>query len=431
MRLKNRLESNENGCFKTKNIRYAYSERFKLPVPVKVSDSEPRVPEKTPVCPQNIRPLLEMMIEVTRVENFEVDESPQYLTITRPENINEEKKLPVVVWIHGGSYEVGCGDLPTTDPSTWVKEQNIIVVSVSYRLGLFGFLGSGESRPPNLGLLDIFEALKWIKSNIEKFGGNPENITLFGQSSGGDAAAHLMIADGAENLFDRVIIQSAPLGLRHNRKNMSAEFAKKTQHIINEADVFKMVEDYNSMVPSLIKYGLKAGMPFGLQYGFAPLCTEEEVLDRWKKVAKKYDVLIGMNNDETAFFLGTSEVINKYARKGIGKKLLKKSIESTTEKIYGRPAKQFAENYAEGGGNVYLFRIHSALKNNSLAAAHCFDLPLVFGNESAWKDAGLIKDIPWSYIDKMGKEIRKVWADFARTGSIGEDRPEILKINKV
>ena len=105
---------------------------------------------------------------------------------TCPEKLAEGEKLPVIVWIHGGSYEVGCGTLPTTDAGTWVKEQNIIVVSVSYRLGLFGFLGNTETRPPNLGLLDIIEALKWIKKNIESFGGNSNNITLFGQSSGGD-----------------------------------------------------------------------------------------------------------------------------------------------------------------------------------------------------------------------------------------------------
>jgi para-nitrobenzyl esterase len=91
------------------------------------------------------------------------------------------KKLPVVVWIHGGSYEIGCGDLPTSDPSVWVKEQNLIVVSITYRLGLFGFLGGNEERPANLGLFDIMESLKWIQKNIHSFGGNPENITLFGQ----------------------------------------------------------------------------------------------------------------------------------------------------------------------------------------------------------------------------------------------------------
>jgi para-nitrobenzyl esterase len=423
----------ENGLIIAPHIRYASSERFGMPVALSTSDPSRKIPGKIPVCPQNIRPLLEKMIEITHIENFEVDESPQYLSITCPEKIPEGEKLPVIVWIHGGSYEVGCGTLPTTDPGIWVKEQNIIVVAVSYRLGLFGFLGNGESILPNLGLFDIIEALRWIKKHIASIGGDPGCITLFGQSSGGDAAAHLIAAEGVENLFHRLIIQSAPLGLRKGRKKMSAEFARKTAALRKETDLVKMVEGYKPLVPSLLKYGLKAGMPFGLQYGFAPLCKENEVESRWKQHAKKYDILIGMNDEETAFFLSVSEVINKYASKGLGKKLLRRSIRFTTEKIYGKPAKRFAENYAQAGGNVYLFRIYSRLKNNPLAAAHCIDLPLIFGRETAWKASGLIKDIPWSYIDQMGKQLRKIWADFARTGQIAEDAdiPAILKIKKI
>src|SRR5688572_18467703 len=149
----------ENGVIRARNIRYAHSERFKIPVALTISNVDALPPDKTPVCPQNIRPLLERMIGITQIENFKVDESPLYISITRPEKMGVNEKLPVIVWIHGGSYEVGCGDLPTTDPCTWVKEQNIIVVSVSYRLGLFGFLGNSDSRPPNLGLLDIIEEI--------------------------------------------------------------------------------------------------------------------------------------------------------------------------------------------------------------------------------------------------------------------------------
>uniref|UniRef100_A0AAU6WNV1 Carboxylic ester hydrolase n=1 Tax=Chryseobacterium endophyticum TaxID=1854762 RepID=A0AAU6WNV1_9FLAO len=212
----------EDGVIKAKSIRYARSERYKRPVPVDVGWHE--IPEKTPVCPQHISPLLERLIQKTEVDQFEPDESPQFLTVTRPEYIGEDEKLPVIVWIHGGSYEIGCGDLPTSDPAVWVKEQQVIVVSVSYRLGLFGFLGGSEERPANLGLFDIIESLRWIGKNILSFGGDPENVTLFGQSSGGDAIAHLMISEGVDRLFRRAIIHSAPLGFRLKRQKMSLEF---------------------------------------------------------------------------------------------------------------------------------------------------------------------------------------------------------------
>ncbi len=96
-------------------------------------------------------------------------------------------KRPVMVWIHGGSYVFGAGDAAIYDARALVEEQGVIVVSVTYRLGLLGFLGGSGGRAANVGLLDIIEALRWVKANIAAFGGDTDNITLFGQSAGGDA----------------------------------------------------------------------------------------------------------------------------------------------------------------------------------------------------------------------------------------------------
>lgn len=423
------LALKENGVIKAKSIRYARSERYKMPVPVETVESE-EVLGKTPVCPQNISPLLERLIGKTDLEKFQPDESTQFLTITRPENFSQNEKLPVVVWIHGGSYEIGCGDLPTSDPSVWVKEQNMMVVSVSYRLGLFGFLGGDENRPANLGLFDIMEALRWIQKNIQSFGGDPENITLFGQSSGGDAIAHLMISEGVDNLFHRAIIHSAPLGFRLKRQKMSLEFFRKTEFLKDETDPLKMTEGYVNFLPSFRKYGLKTSMPFCTQYGYPPLCTEEESQEKWKENAKKYDVLMGLNHDETAFYVKTAEQgIYTY----LHEKILNRIVRATTDSIYEKPANMFAENYSEGGGNIYLFKIHSTIKNNYIGASHCFDLPLIFANETAWKSSELLKDVPWQYMVENGKKLRALWAEFARKGKISDDseRPEILRLRKV
>jgi len=421
----------ENGILKAKSIRYARSERYQKPVPIESGQSDCIFPEKTPVCPQIIGPLVERMIGPTLIERFEVDESPQYLSVFRPESIAENENLPVVVWIHGGSHEIGCGDLPTSDPSVWVKEQNIIVVTVTFRLGLLGFLGDNKDRTPNLGLLDIIEALRWIHDHIAGLGGDPGNVTLLGQSSGGDAVAHLMISDGVEGLFQRVIIQSAPLGLRHSRQKMTEEFLRKTDHLKDEKDVLKIMNAYRHFVPSVMKYGLKAAMPFGIQYGFPPLCTEKESLEKWKQNAQNYDVLIGFNHDETSFYLKTSEKLKTCFRKGSGLKILNKLVKLSTAKIYRNPAGVFAKNYAEAKGNVYLFTLNSTL-NNDLGASHCFDLPLIFENENAWKSAELLKNIPWKYIQENGKKLRSVWAEFSRTGNISyTNLPEILTIQKL
>lgn len=420
----------ENGILKAKNIRYAYSERFKKPIAVQPSLGEIMFPEKTPACPQNISPLLEKMIGKTNLDNFEVDESPQFISVFRPENIRENEKLSVIVWVHGGSYEIGCGDIPTADPTDWVKEQNVIVVAVSYRLGIFGFLGGNEKKQANLGLFDLIEALKWIKNNITSFGGDSENTTLFGQSSGGDLIAHLLLSEGIENLFKRVIIHSAPLGLRKNRQNMVAEFLKNTQIFNDRSDILEIIENYKDLTPSFLKYGLKAAMPFGTQYGFPPLCNEWEAEEKWKEKAKKIDVLIGLNDEETSFYLKTSDTINKY----FPVKVLNRAIRTTTEIIYGKPAEDFAKDFASADGNIYLFRIYPRFRvSNYFLGAHAIDLPFIFGNESAWKNAGILKNIPWKYMDENGKKLRKLWTEFANTGKISDDseRPEILEVFKV
>jgi para-nitrobenzyl esterase len=420
----------ENGILKAKNIRYAYSERFKKPIAVQPSLGEIMFPEKTPACPQNISPLLEKMIGKTNLDNFEVDESPQFISVFRPENIRENEKLSVIVWVHGGSYEIGCGDIPTADPTDWVKEQNVIVVTVSYRLGIFGFLGGNEKKTANLGLFDLIEALKWIKNNIASFGGDSENITLFGQSSGGDLIAHLLLSEGIENLFKRVIIHSAPLGLRKNRQKMVAEFLKNTQIFNDRSDILEIIENYKDLTPSFLKYGLKAAMPFGTQYGFPPLCNEWEAEEKWKEKAKKIDVLIGLNDEETSFYLKTSDTINKY----FPVKVLNRAIRTTTEIIYGKPAEDFAKDFASADGNIYLFRIYPRFRvSNYFLGAHAIDLPFIFGNESAWKNAGILKNIPWKYMDENGKKLRKLWTEFANTGKISDDseRPEILEVFKV
>jgi para-nitrobenzyl esterase len=140
--------------------------------------------------------------------------------------------------------------------------------------------------------------------------------------------------------------------------------------------------------------------------------------------------LLGLNNDETAFYVKTAEEgLYTYLHETI----LDKIVQKTTASIYEIPTNIFAQNYAEGGGNIYQFKIHSKLKNNYLGASHCIDLPFIFENETAWKDSELLKDIPWEHIQENGKKLRSLWAEFAKTGKISEDseRPEILELRKV
>jgi para-nitrobenzyl esterase len=140
------------------------------------------------------------------------------LNIWTPD-IEKSARLPVMVWIHGGGFVQGSGNVPRLN-STEMAEQGVVLVTVNYRLGVFGFLShpalseaqSGELLG-NYGLLDLIAALQWVQRNIESFGGDPDNVTIFGESAGGALVNYLMVIPRSEGLFNKAISQSASVGL--------------------------------------------------------------------------------------------------------------------------------------------------------------------------------------------------------------------------
>ena len=138
-----------------------------------------------------------------------------YLNIFAPLNIGENEKLPVMLWIHGGSNTIGTAKL--YDPSVLASTQRVIVVTLNYRLGIFGWFyhpsirnlsESPEDGSGNYGTLDQIQSLKWIRQNISHFGGDKENITIFGESAGGHNVYALLFSALAEGLFHKAISQS-------------------------------------------------------------------------------------------------------------------------------------------------------------------------------------------------------------------------------
>ena len=119
-----------------------------------------------------------------------------------------------MVWIHGGGFSTGSGqEQPAYDGNSLAKKGDVVVVSLNHRLNVLGFLNLSSFGPryrhsANLGILDIIEALKWVKNNIAYFGGDPENITIFGQSGGGRKVSTLCCTPRAQGLFEKAIVQS-------------------------------------------------------------------------------------------------------------------------------------------------------------------------------------------------------------------------------
>lgn len=138
-----------------------------------------------------------------------------YLNVWTKASGQTAKKLPVALWIHGGGYREGWGSEPEFDGQEWANK-DVVLVSINYRLGIFGFLthpALAEESPNhvsgNYGILDQIESLKWIKKNIAQFGGDPDNVTIFGQSAGGGSVRTLCESPLARGLFHKAVIMSA------------------------------------------------------------------------------------------------------------------------------------------------------------------------------------------------------------------------------
>ena len=177
--------------------------RFKAPQPPKAW--KPKVHSaKTQgsICLQS--KLIELFFKpVIMTPNFNYSEDCLYLDIYSP---NTSLSLPVMVYIHGGGYIVGGA---VTSPSDILALQGLVVVVIQYRLGPFGFLTTGDSASPgNFGMLDQVEALKWVKENIENFGGNPNKVTIFGESAGATSVSLHLMSPLSQGLFHRAIAES-------------------------------------------------------------------------------------------------------------------------------------------------------------------------------------------------------------------------------
>ncbi|XP_026323536.1 esterase FE4-like [Hyposmocoma kahamanoa] len=160
----------------------------------------------------------------------------------------EETKLPVVVYVHGGAYQVGFGNLLT--PKSLVNSKKVIAVTFNYRLGVHGFLCLGtEDVPGNAGMKDQVALLRWVQKNIGKFGGNPNDVTIAGYSAGSSAVDLLMLSKSAKGLFNKVIPESganiAVWSVQIDPLNIAKEFAI-SQNFTDVDNIYALEEFYRS-----------------------------------------------------------------------------------------------------------------------------------------------------------------------------------------
>ena len=362
-----------------------------------------------------------------------------YLNIWKPATTAAEKK-PVIVWVHGGAYSYGGTVDPLYDFHNFVEENpEVIVVSIAYRLGVLGFLHlshlpDGKDYPDtqNLGLLDQLKALKWVHENIAAFGGDPDNVTLMGESAGGGSVTNLSLIKGSHQYFKKVIALSGNPGL-----STSTEAAIACTNELMDALGCKTVTDLKK---------IDAQKLVGVASELLPLRMAPErdgnLLPRnpWEAVAngavKDITFLHGVNKDEMNFFLvgmGGPEPFNAWAADRKAKKLAlmtdeeKALTESFCKDVKGEsyepyckwfsqlmfnaPCIRLSESQTKAGGKsfTYYFTVESALP--MLKSAHGMALAPLFKHPEMDGDTGRAFD------ETFSKTMRKMFVQFAQTGN--------------
>ncbi|XP_067133895.1 acetylcholinesterase-like [Centruroides vittatus] len=180
--------------------------RFRKPQPISAWNEILNTTTMSPICMQDpIFPIFEWVPNNRRY----MSEDCLYINILVPVHKTEDKPFSTMVWIHGGEFNTGTVNMDAHYGKFLSSIGNVIVISLNYRLGIFGFLNLGNTQTTgNIGMLDQVTALKWIHENVENFGGDRNEITLFGSSAGSISVTHHMISPLTKGLFKRVILQS-------------------------------------------------------------------------------------------------------------------------------------------------------------------------------------------------------------------------------
>jgi len=388
------------------------------------------------------------------IEQIE-DENCLFLNIWTPKA--DDKARPVMVWIHGGGYIIGSSSRPRLNGERLAIYGNVVVVSFNYRLGALGFLNL-PGIPPNLGMQDQIAALKWIQENIHNFGGDPTNITIFGESAGGMSVAILLAIPAARGLFHKAIIESGaanPRDFMPERARKGSEELLSKLHIelgnldaLREVPLKKLLRMQKKIAGTIVDNKESPFWPFvdGKLIPEQPL----EIIRKGK--VSKIPLIIGYNDDELGFISNLLEqadedrknviiglVQSRIHKIGINKENLEKLISTYKQEmsmIYpNKPYKYWdmiladamfririirqLEAHAIHQSNIYsyIFTYESPISGSAL---HTFEIPFVFGNIDTTDMAeGAIESNETT--EQLSKIIMDTWITFAKTGNPNHD----------
>lgn len=386
------------------------------------------------------------------------DEDCLYLNVFTP--AADGARRPVLFWIHGGGYTHGTAAEPLYDGGPLVTRGDVVVVTINYRLGAFGFLHLDDDLPgqglrANCGQLDMIAALQWTRDNIASFGGDPGNVMIFGESAGAAAVGTLLAMPAANELFHKAILQSGSgrAGDRASGQRIANGFFEELGITADPAQIRTISAD--RILEAQTAVAAKLGRAAGPIYG--PIVDGVSLHKRpfdsiQDGEAARIPIVIGTNRDETKLFAATMR------REEMDDESLAKAVAAALPKATPEAIQSLIETYRKSRGSKglptsnldiidavqtdsgmraganrtalaqqkhqpatfnYLFTYSSPARGGSLGACHALEMPFVFGTTKAPTQdrfAGAGPDV-----DRLSQNMMDAWLSFAKTGGPGHE----------
>ncbi|MBQ6221062.1 MAG: carboxylesterase/lipase family protein [Solobacterium sp.] len=435
-----------DGIYTFKGIPYATARRFHMPEPY-----APWEGIKDTIAYGDTAPYMEKKVNGfndVRIAHryWPQDEACQYINVWT-KALDTTAKMPVMVWIHGGGFDTGSSvELVCYEGANAARYGDVVLVSLNHRLNIAGYLdlsayGEEYKNSGNSGMADIVMALEWVRDNIAEFGGDPENVTIFGQSGGGGKVTTLLQMPAADGLFHKAIIQSGVLYGGPSVTKQSAQdiadmlvkqlgLTRETIHKIEEIPYSEIVDAYAAIRPQINAKGYRASfapVP-GDYYAGSPLETG------FTEHACGVPVMIGSTFGEIPNPHFPKKKYEKSEEECLA--ILRETYGDQTEEIVS----EFRKAYPDKNlldilladirfrlGNIKMLDIHAKQAsapaygymfaydfpyNDGEPAWHCAELPFVFHN---------IELVPVCHIPEDGERLQNeffgAWTAFARTGN--------------
>ena len=447
----------QDGIYIYKGIPYAKAERFMPPQPADKWEGVRSSRMFGPTCPQAVRMGwgADEHAFAFHWDDGYPGEDCLRVNIWTP-GLNDGKKRPVMVWLHGGGYAAGSGqELPSYDGFNLAKKGDAVVVTLNHRLNVLGFLdlsayGDKYAKSGNAGLLDLVAALQWVNKNIAAFGGDAQNVTIFGQSGGGGKVSTLLATPSAKGLYHKAIVQSGSM-----LRTMDAKYSRRIgAAVMDELGLKASQIDELQKMPyeRLLAAGEKAVAKVKAEvekedgistfiFGWAPT-VDGDVLPaqpfdpQAPAQSKDVPVMIGttlheftMSTYVPAFRTITKEKAVEFLKQRYGDRT--DDFLAAFEKAYPgyrpkdlvdvdfvfRPGavEQARLKAAQQGAPVYMYMFawESPVLDGMFRSTHCMEIPFAFNNAVA--HASMTGG--GAEAQALAEKMSGAWLNFARTGN--------------